>query len=67
MKYVAKRQAELKELYEQNRAAWREAEKREVAAVKARRSKHKCNGCEWANWEGDSRLVCIRMPCIKSN
>jgi hypothetical protein len=67
MKYVAKRQIELKQLYEMNRAAWREAEKKEEAAVKERRAKHHCTGCVWGYWESDKRVVCSRFPCVKSN
>lgn len=67
MKYVAKRQNELRMMLEMNRAAWREAEKQEEAAAKERRSKHHCSGCVWANWELDNKVVCSRFPCVKSN
>jgi hypothetical protein len=67
MKYVAKRQAELKQLYEMNRAAWKEQEKKEAEAVTARRTNHKCHMCIWSRWETDKKVFCSRFPCIKSN
>ncbi len=66
MKYVAKRQAELKELYLWNKAKWEEDERKEEQAVKERRSKHHCTGCPWARWETDKKVYCSRFPCVKS-